>query len=214
MTDDPSGARPGTRERERLQRLGRRLEYATVTWNSLEAVVAVSTGVAARSLALVAFGLDSLVEVFASIVVLWYMRGSARHEVPLRARRAVRLIAVAFVVLGSYLLVTAVAGLVSHAEPGRSTLGTVFMALTVVVMFVLAAGKRRTGQALGNRPLVANATMTFIDGCLAVGVLGALLATRLAGWWWSDPAAGIAVAILAVHEAREARRSEMAGVEG
>jgi divalent metal cation (Fe/Co/Zn/Cd) transporter len=169
----------------------------------LEAIVAVATGLAAGSLALVAFGLDSCVEVFASIVVLWHLGGAPEEADPARARRAVRLIAGAFAVLGVYLLVQAVRGFVTRITPDSSVVGTVFIAATVVVMFLLAWGKRRTGRALGNRPLIANASLTFIDGCLATGILAALLADRLFGWWWADPLAAAIVGLVALNEARE-----------
>jgi len=186
-----------------LERRGRRLEYATTAWNCLEAVVAIATGVAAGSLALVAFGLDSCVEVFASIVVLWHLGGAPEEADPGRASRAVRLIAGAFAFLGVYLLVQAVRGFVTHNTPDSSLIGTAFIAATVVVMFALAWGKRRTGRALENRPLVANASMTFIDGCLATGVLVALLADRVFGWWWADPLAAAIVGLVALNEARD-----------
>ncbi|HEV3353150.1 MAG TPA: cation transporter [Acidimicrobiales bacterium] len=169
----------------------------------MEAVVAVSTGLAANSLALVAFGLDSCVEVFASIVVLWHLGGAPEEADPARARRAVRLIAGAFALLGVYLLVQAVRGFVTRHNPESSLVGTVFIAATVVVMFMLAWAKRRTGRSLGNRPLIANASLTFIDGCLATGILAALLADRLFGWWWADPLAAAIVGLVALNEARE-----------
>jgi len=186
-----------------VERRGRRLEYATTAWNCLEAVVAIATGVASGSLALVAFGLDSCVEVFASIVVLWHLGGAPEEADPGRARRAVRLIAGAFAFLGVYLLVQAVRGFVTHNTPDSSLIGTAFIAATVVVMFALAWGKRRTGRALENRPLIANASMTFIDGCLATGVLVALLADRVFGWWWADPLAAAIVGLVALNEARD-----------
>jgi divalent metal cation (Fe/Co/Zn/Cd) transporter len=186
-----------------LERRGRRLEYATTGWNCLEAVIAIATGLAANSLALVAFGLDSCVEVFASIVVLWHLGGAAEQADPARARRALRLIAAAFAILGVYLLVQAARGVVTRITAESSPLGTAFIAATVVVMFSLAWGKRRTGRALRNRPLIANASMTFIDGCLAAGILVALFLDRLVGWWWADPLAAAIVGLVALSEARE-----------
>ena len=185
------------------ERRGRRLEYATTIWNTGEAAVAIASGLAAHSLALLAFGLDSCVEVFASLVVLWHLGGAAEDEDPRRAQRAMRLIGGAFVALGIYLLVESVRGFATHNTPESSPLGTAFMAATVVVMFLLAWSKRRTGEALGSRPLVANASMTFIDGCLAAGILAALAADRLAGWWWADPLAAGVVALVALNEGRE-----------
>jgi divalent metal cation (Fe/Co/Zn/Cd) transporter len=189
--------------RKSMERQGRRWEYATTAWNSLEAVVAIASGITAKSLGLVAFGLDSCVEVFASLVVLWHLGGAAEHEDPARARRAMRLIGAAFAGLAAYLVVVAIGGLIDRHHPKSSTVGMAFMGATVVVMFVLAWGKRRTGLALGNRPLVANASMTLIDGCLAGGILVALVLDSGVGWWWADPAAAALVALVAANEARE-----------
>jgi divalent metal cation (Fe/Co/Zn/Cd) transporter len=190
-----------------LERRGRRLEYLTTAWNSLEAVVAIATGLAAHSLALVAFGLDSCIEVFASLVVLWHLGGAPEAAEPLRARRALRLIAGAFGVVSLYLAAQAAHALVVRTRPESSPVGIGFIAATVVVMLVLARDKRRTGRALGNRPLVANGTMTYIDGCLAAGILLALALQAIAGWWWTDPLAAGVVAIVAFNEAREGWRS-------
>jgi divalent metal cation (Fe/Co/Zn/Cd) transporter len=190
------------RRQEALERRGRRLEYGTTIWNSLEAVVAISTGVVSHSLALVAFGLDSCVEVLASIIVLWHLGGAPEDVDPRRAQRAMRLIAIAFGALGLYLTGDTISGLLNHGVSRPSDIGTIFMAATVAVMVVLAWGKRRTGLALGNRPLIANSAMTLIDGCLAAGVLSALTARRFLGWWWADPLAAGVVAIIALNEAR------------
>jgi divalent metal cation (Fe/Co/Zn/Cd) transporter len=183
-----------------LQRRAKRLEHATVLWNTLEAVVTVSTGVVAHSLGLVAFGLDSLVEVFASLVVLWYLRGDERSE---RSRRALKLIGGAFGFIGLYLAAQAVRGFVTGIRADAAPLGTAFMAATVIVMFVLAAAKRDTGRRLDNDPLIANARLTFLDGCLACGVLLAILLDRTLGWWWCDPVAALVVAAAALNEARD-----------
>jgi divalent metal cation (Fe/Co/Zn/Cd) transporter len=190
--------------REVLERQGRRWEYATTIWNSLEAVVAISSGLAAGSLGLVAFGLDSCVEVFASLVVLWHLGGATEQSNPARARRAMRLIGVAFGMLAVYLAVVAVRGLIVRNHPDSSPVGIAFLAATVVVMFFLAWGKRRSGLALRNRPLIANASMTLLDGCLAAGILLALILDLVVGWWWTDPIAAGVVAIAALNESREA----------
>ena len=182
------------------RRIGRRLEYATVGWNVVEVAVAVSTGIAAGSLALLAFGLDSAVEVFASLVVIWHLGGADERADPARARRALRLIAAAFVLLAVYLVAHAAYALVTAARPSESALGTGFMAATVLAMFGLGAAKRRAGRRLDNSPLVANASMTFLDGCLATGILVALLADVVFGWWWTDPVAAGAVAAIAAYE--------------
>lgn len=186
-----------------LERRARWWEYATTTWNTGEIVVTVVLGLAAHSLALVAFGLDSCVEVFSSLVVLWHLGGDPETADPGRARRAMRLIGVAFGLLALYLTADAINGLATHHLSDSSPVGMGFMAATVVVMFVLASGKRRTGHAIENRPLIANASMTFIDGCLAGGVLIGLALNAALGWWWADPLAAGIVAIIAANEARE-----------
>jgi divalent metal cation (Fe/Co/Zn/Cd) transporter len=192
-----------TADHEALARRGRRFEYATTAWNSLEAVVAISTGLASHSLALVAFGLDSCVEVFASLIVLWHLGGAEEDVDPARTQRALRLIAMAFAALGVYLIGDAVHALWTRTVSQPSPVGIVFMGATVIVMFLLAWGKRRTGHALKNRPLIANASMTLIDGCLAASILAALVADRAFGWWWADPLAAATVAAVALREARE-----------
>jgi len=189
--------------RKRLERQGRWWEYGTTVWNSLEAVVAIGTGLAAHSLGLVAFGLDSCVEVFASLVVLWHLGGANEVENPERTRRAMRLIGAAFATLGVYLIIDSIHGFVARNRPEASPVGAAFMAATVIVMFILAWGKRRTGLALGNRPLVANASMTLLDGCLAAAIFVALILDAVAGWWWTDPLAAGLVAIVALNEAQE-----------
>ncbi|HEX3623711.1 MAG TPA: cation transporter [Acidimicrobiales bacterium] len=204
--DDRPGEGPATAQPD-LGRRARRLEYGTTAWNSLEAVVAVSTGVAGHSLALVAFGLDSCVEVLASVIVLWHLGGATEEADPARAQRAMRLIAAAFGLLGLYLLVEAGRSALTRSVSEPSGLGTVFMAATVVVMFALARAKRRTGLALDSRPLVANASMTLIDGCLAAGILVALVLDRQVGWWWADPIAAAVVGLIALNEARDNWRS-------
>ena len=200
MTDSP---RLDDDQRSALERTGRNWEYATTAWNVLEATVSVVTGILASSLALVAFGLDSTVEVFASLVVLWHLRGDDETVDPARARRAMRLLSLAFGLLGIYLLVDSAHGLLTHAEARTSPLGMVFLGATVVMMFVFAWFKNRVGVALGNRPLIANARMAIIDGMLAGGILIALGLDAWLGWWWADPVAAGVVAVVTLNEARE-----------
>ncbi|MBU6330773.1 MAG: cation transporter [Acidobacteria bacterium] len=196
-------------EVERLERTGRRWEYATTSWNVLEATISIVTGLMASSLALVAFGLDSTIEVFASLVVLWHLRGDDETNDPRRARRAMRLLAIAFGLLGLYLVGDSIHGLLSRTEARTSPLGMVFLAATVVIMFVFAWAKRRTGLALGNRPLIANARMAAIDGLLAAGILLALGLDAWLGWWWADPLAAGVVAVITLNEARELASGEI-----
>jgi divalent metal cation (Fe/Co/Zn/Cd) transporter len=201
--DTPATPELTESRRVALERTGRRWEYATTIWNTFEAVAAVVSGIIAHSLALVAFGLDSTVEVFASLVVLWHLGGDNETTDPARARRAMRLLAGAFAALGIYLVLDAAHGLMSRTKAETSPVGMVFLGATVIVMFILAWGKRRTGHALGNRPLIANARMAVVDGALAACILLALGLDTLIGWWWADPMAAGVVAVVALNEARE-----------
>lgn len=189
-------------EHQRLLRRGIRLEWATTAWNAMEVVVTISLGVAARSLALVAFGLDSLIEVFASTVVIWHLR-AGRDPSPRRTRLAFRLIALAFFALAAFLLVASVRSLVLGVEPEESPLGVAYLGVTAVVMFTLAAAKRRTASRLGSGPLAAEASMTFLDGCLCVGILSALTVNMAFSWWWADGLAALAIAAFAAREGVE-----------
>ena len=186
------------------ERLGRRLQWATIAWNSIEVFVTIGLGLVARSLALIAVGLDSLVEVFASLVVIWHMSPGERGHHVLRDRRAMRLVGVAFTVLAVYLFAAGVRQLVLQVEPESSPLGIAYLSVTAIVMFGLAAWKRRVGDLLDSDPFRAEASMTFLDGCLAASILTALALNLVLGWWWADPVAALLIGAVAAHEAREA----------
>jgi divalent metal cation (Fe/Co/Zn/Cd) transporter len=185
---------------ERLRRKGRRLEVATTTWNIAEVIAALILGFAANSLALVAFGLDSLVEVFASVVVLWHLSGL---RVEGRSERARRLVSTAFLVLAVYLGAAGIHGLLEHSGPAHSPVGIGVLGASVVAMLLLARSKRRVGSALSSPPLVADANMSLLDGLLAAGVLVALVLDLSLGWWWADPAAALTIAAIAAREGVE-----------
>lgn len=178
-----------------------RLEWVTIGWNAAEVGVTIGLGMAARSLALVAFGLDSVVEIFASLVVLWQLRGDTASSA--RVARGLRLVAAAFALLGLFLLTTAGIRLAAGAEVGESPIGVGYLAATVVVMLSLARAKGRLGDQLGNHPLTAEARMTLLDGFLAALILLALVLNLLWGWWWADAVAAMSVGVLALVEARE-----------
>ncbi len=179
---------------------GVRLEWATNGWNAMEVVVTISLGWQARSLALVAFGLDSLVEIFASTVVIRNLRDDGRDPGDQRIHRSLRLIAGAFWTLAAFLTVMGVRSLVLSKRPGESPLGIVYLAITAVVMFALSRLKRATAAELGSETLGAEAGMTFLDGCLSSGILTALVLNALFGWWWTDATAALVVAGFAVNE--------------
>src|SRR5262249_45258143 len=158
----------------------------------------VGLGIAAASLALIAFGLDSLVEVFASAVVIWFI---ANHHQERRTQRALRLVGGAFTVLAVYLVVASVYNLVQREAADSSPFGIAYLALTACVMFGLARVKRRVAAAARSEPLAAEARLTFLDGCLASGILIALVLNAVWGLWWTDPAAALLVAVFCAREA-------------
>ena len=183
---------------ELLLRRGRRLEFATLAWNVVGIVILTVAALRAHSVALAGFGLDSLIEIAASLVVLWELAdtGAARQ------RTALRLIAAAFVVLAAYLTVQSVIVWATGYHPSGSPAGIAWTAVTALVMFALAAGKRGTGTALANPVLIAEGRVTVIDGLLACAVLLGLLLNELFGWWWADPAAAIVIVYYAIQEVR------------
>jgi divalent metal cation (Fe/Co/Zn/Cd) transporter len=173
----------------------------TIAWNVAEVGITVGLGLAAGSLALVAFGADSVVEVFASLVVLWQLRGDTASAS--RVALALRLVAGAFFVLGLVLIVTAGFRLAAGVEVDESPLGIGYLAATVVVMLTLARAKASLGVDLGNHPLAAEARMTLLDGFLAALILVALVLNIALGWWWADAVAAMSVGVLALLEGRE-----------
>jgi divalent metal cation (Fe/Co/Zn/Cd) transporter len=186
--------------RQHLQQRGRRLELATLGWNVVGVVVLAYAAIEARSVALAGFGLDSVIEIGASTVVLWELADVAQT----RQRSAMRLIGSAFIGLSVYLAFQSTVVLIVGFRPHHSTLGIIWTALTAVAMFALAAGKSITGAALGNPVLQAEGRITMIDGVLATAVLIALVLNAFLGWWWADPVAGY---VLLYYSFREARAS-------
>lgn len=190
-------------DRSELQRRALRLEYATIVWNLGEAVLTISLGLAARSLALIGFGIDSIVEVFASSVVVWHVRPGHAEDHPARTRVALRLTASAFMTLAVVLSIAAINDFISGRRAGESPWGIAYLAVTAIVMLALASRKRRVAVQLESAPLRSEATMTFLDGLLATATLVGLALNALVGWWWADPAAALLVAAAAFNEARE-----------
>jgi len=172
--------------RAALLRRGFALEYVTLGWNVAGIVVLAIAAITARSVALAGFGLDSLIEIGASAVVIWELSGTDER----RQRRALRLIGYAFAALAVYLLVQSTVVLAVGYRPRHSPLGIAWTAVTAAVMFALAAGKARTGRALGNPVLTTEGRVTLIDGILAVAVLLGLALNAGVGVWQADPAAG------------------------
>jgi len=187
------------RRRVILLRRGFALEYATLAWNVAGIVVLAFAAIAARSVALAGFALDSLIEIGASIVVIWELSGTGED----RQRRGVRLIGYAFAALAAYLLVQSTVVLATGYHPHHSVPGIIWTAVTAAVMFALAAGKARTGRALDNPVLRTEGRVTLIDGILATAVLLGLALNAALGWWWADPGAGYVLVFYAAREVRE-----------
>jgi cation diffusion facilitator family transporter len=207
-TDDCGcGSAPLASADARLRRQAWWLTAATIAWNVVEAIVAIGSGLAAGSIALVGFGLDSLVEVSSALVIAWRLsRQSSDPEANERAeRRAARLIAVTFFLIATYVTYDAASKLLGFgAEPERSWLGLAITAASIVVMPTLAWAKRRVATGLGSVALKADAAETQLCWYLSIVVFVGLAANGLLGWWWMDPLAGLVVAGLAIKEGREA----------
>jgi divalent metal cation (Fe/Co/Zn/Cd) transporter len=192
-----------------LLRRGSALEWCTLLWNVAGVVVLAVLAVSAASPALAGFGLDSLIEIGASAVVLWELGGTGEA----RRRRALRLIGVAFLALAAYLAVQSAVALVTVHHAAATPGGIAWTAVTAAVMFTLAAAKTRTGRDLGNPVLATEGRVTLVDGVLACAVLVGLGLNALLGWWWADPVAGFVIVFSAIREAIEVLRPHD-GAEG
>lgn len=187
--------------RGRLLRRGLMLEYTTLAWNVVGVIVLAIAAIAAGSVALAGFGVDSLIEIVASAVVVWQLKGEEGSN---RERRALRVIAVAFVLLAVYIAVQSAITLTAGTRPGHSRLGIVWLAVTVVTMLLLAAGKGDTGRQLGNHVLETESRVTLIDAGLAAAVLAGVALNAAAGWWWADPLSALIILGYGLREARHA----------
>ncbi|TQN43117.1 cation efflux family protein [Blastococcus colisei] len=193
---------------ETRRRLGRRAQLlagASVSYNVVEAVIAITAGVAAGSVALIGFGLDSIVEVSSGLIILWQFR----HRLPeSRERTALRLMALSFFALAGYVTFESVRALVSGTEPKSSMVGIGLAIASLIVMPFLSWAQRRTGRALGSNAVVADGTQTLLCTYLSAVLLVGLILNATLGWGWADPVAGLVIAAVAVKEGLEAWRGE------
>jgi divalent metal cation (Fe/Co/Zn/Cd) transporter len=193
--------------RDRLLRRARRLAYAGIAWHVVEFAVALGAGLAASSIALVGFGVDSLIEALAGGVVVWLFAarraGSQRAE-----RRAQQIVAASFFLLAAYIGVEAIRALIGGAEPHASWLGIGLAAVTAPTMPLLARWKTRLAEQLGSSAAASEGAQTMLCAYLSVGLLVGLGANALAGWWWADPLAGLLIAAVAVREGVQGWRGE------
>ena len=188
-------------------RKGLRLEVFTVGWNAAEAIIAIVAGLVAGSVALVGFGLDSIIESISGVALYHRLRGELhgddeRNEA--RERRALLFVGVSFLLIAAYVFYEAVTGLWRKEIPEHSTAGIALAVISLVVMPVLGWMKLQTGRELESRALVADAKETFVCAYLSLALLLGLGLNALFGWWWADPVAGLAMLPLIVHEGWEA----------
>jgi divalent metal cation (Fe/Co/Zn/Cd) transporter len=195
--------------RSALLRRGLLLEYLTVGWNVGEGVIAVVSGFVAGSPALIGFGVDSFVESVSGAALIWRLRAEIGGDLDDDAverveRRAERFVGIAFLLLAAYVAFEAVRALVSGSAPDASPVGIVLTAVSIVVMLWLARAKRQTGEALGSRALIADSMQTYACWYLSVTALAGLVLNAALGWWWADPLAALAIAVILVREGLEA----------
>lgn len=187
--------------RAALLRRGIHLEWITIGWNTIEAGVAIAAGVVAHSIVLVAFGLDSAIEIFSATVTLGHLQGGADEA---RERRATRLVAGSLVALALYVTVESVLSFLTHSKPHTSTAGIVISAAALIVMPLLSAAKRRVGRALENPTLLVDSVETLLCAAFSGAALIGVSLNAAFGWWWADPVAALFIAAFALREGREA----------
>jgi divalent metal cation (Fe/Co/Zn/Cd) transporter len=196
-----------TADRSRLVRRAQVLAWGGIVWHFVEFAVALAAGIAASSIALIGFGIDSFIESVAGFVLLWRF-GSRRHDQDRAERRAQQAIALSFYVLALYVAVEAVRTLVQGNHPDVSWIGIGLAAFTAPTMPLLAWAKRRVGHKLHSSATISESNQTLVCGYLSVALLLGLGANAAFGWWWADPAAALVIAAVAVREGRASWRGD------
>jgi divalent metal cation (Fe/Co/Zn/Cd) transporter len=195
-------------ERTALARHGRRLEYFTIAWNSLEGLVAIGAGVFAGSISLVGFGVDSFIEVTSGAALLWRMSGDDEGRREHREAITLRIVGVCFVALAAYVGYEAVRDLVSSSPPRPSRIGIGLAAVSLVVMPILARAKRHVARALASGAMRADARQTDFCMYLSAILLAGLALNLVVGWWWADPIAALIMTPLIIKEGVSALRGD------
>ncbi|WP_285561384.1 cation diffusion facilitator family transporter [Actinoplanes regularis] len=201
----PAPAGPTAQRRAQLARRIRLLVAATITYNVIEAVIAISAGTAAGSIALIGFGLDSVIEVSSAAAVAWQFTGRDPER---RERTALRIIAISFFALAAYVTAESVRALLGGAEAAHSTVGIVLAAVSLAIMPGLSYAQRRAGRELGSRTAVADSKQTLLCTYLSAVLLVGLVVNSLFGWSWADPIVALVIAAVAIKEGREAWRGD------
>jgi divalent metal cation (Fe/Co/Zn/Cd) transporter len=206
MTTISLGPRPPAPDRRHvLERRVRWIVAATIAYNVVEAVVAITAGRMASSAALVGFGLDSVVEVLSAAAVAWQFAAPDPHR---RERITMRVIALSFFGLALFVTVDAARTLLGAAEPDHSTVGIVLASVSLVIMPFLSWFERRTGRELGSASAVADSKQTLLCTYLSAVLLVGLLLNSTLGWTWADPVAALVIAGVAIKEGIEAWRGD------
>ena len=196
-------------DRPRLARQGRRLEYFTIAWNTLEGLIAVGAGVVAGSVSLVGFGVDSFIEVASGSAVLWRMAvDTDQRRREYREQIALRVVGTCFVVLALYVAIEAVRDLISRDAPVQSVPGIVLACVSLVVMPLLSRAKRRVGKGLASRAMHADAKQTEFCTYLSAILLGGLVLNSVWGLWWADPVAALVMVPIIMKEGIDGWRGD------
>jgi divalent metal cation (Fe/Co/Zn/Cd) transporter len=198
-------------DRERLMQRARTLAWGANTWHVAEFAIAVGAGIAAGSIALIGFGLDSLVEVAAGTAIVWLFTGRRLADPARAERRAQQLIAVSFYILAAYIAVESARDLVAGDHPQASWVGIGLAAVTAPTMPLLARAKQRIGRELGSSATVSEGAQNMLCAYLSVALLIGLGANALFGLWWADPVAALVIAAVAAREGRQSWRGDACG---
>ena len=187
-------------------RRGRRLEYFTIGWNTLEAVVSIVAGAIAGSTALIGFGIDSAIESSSGAVLLWRLQENSGHDS--RERRTLQLVGVSFLLLAAYVGYEAIRTIVARAAPEPSIAGIGIAIASLIAMPLLARAKRNTAARLKSEALRVDSRQTTLCAYLSAILLGGLALNAVVGWWWADPAAALIMVPIIVNEGVEALRGD------
>jgi len=181
-------------------RQGLMLEYITLSWNVVGVCIVMLAALKAGSVALAGFGIDSLIEILASAIVVWQLKGIEDN----REVASLRIIAAAFAVLVLYILVQIGHGLLSHSQPRPSSVGVIWLSITFIAMMLLAIGKAKVGRQIKNSVLITEGKVTRVDAYLAGAVLIGISLNGLLGWWWADPIASLVIVYYGIRESLHA----------
>ena len=196
-------------DRAGLVRRGRRLEYFTVGYNSLEGLIGIAAGLVAGSIALVGFGFDSFIEVTSGLTLIWRLHADANEERRERVEMvSLRIVGICFLALAVYVSYDSIKSLIKHNPPDASVPGIILAAASLIVMPLLVRAKRRIARGIASAAMAADAKQTELCTYLSAILLGGLLLNALFGWWWADPVAALVMVPIIVKEGVEGLRGD------